>query len=816
MRILAWFLLFTIHSNYLLAQQTGILSGTIADKNSLQPLAGASIQLGNSQPGTVSDSAGRFRITGIPANSYTIAVSIIGYKTVTRFNIVIGSGNEQVLSFELEPEGSLLDAVIVSSRKRTARAASIETPLSVQKLTTEEIKSNPGGNFDISRVIQSLPGVGGTAGSVGGFRNDIIIRGGAPNENVYYLDGIEVPVINHFATQGSAGGPTGILNVSFIEEVKLNTSAFDARYDNALSSVFQFKQKTGNASRTQGNIRLSATEFAAMLEGPLSRKKNITYLASIRRSYLQLLFSLIDLPIRPNYWDFQTKINYPINKKLNLSFIGIGALDEFSFTAPKEGSPEKLYVINANPTIHQKSYTLGLSLKKAIPKGFWSLSLSRNYLNNDLDKFEDNNDPVESERILGIRSKETENKLRFDVSQNINGWKIAYGAMAQLVDYDNNTFNVIRKSLTDSDGTVVQPELVVNFTSPFGPMLKMGAFTQVSRRFLDNRIGISGGLRIDRNDFTTEGRSFLKTLSPRLSLSYLISDHWTASISAGRYFKIPPYTILGFADNNGVAVNKNVQYLRSDHITGGIEFMPGEATRFTLEGFYKNYNNVPISTRDGISLSNLGGDFNLLGNEAVETTGKGKTYGFEFFAQQKLTRRFFAILSYTFFSSRYSGLDNQLVASSWDSKHLLSLTWGYKFKKNWELGLKFRFQGGAPYTPFDEEASRANYLSQGTGILNYSLLNSNRLAAFNSSDVRIDKKWNFRQLTVDLFLDITNWYGARSPAYPQYTFRRNADNSAFLTTNGQPIQPSGSNAIPVILKNEDGSVIPTIGFIIEF
>ena len=185
---------------------------------------------------------------------------------------------------------------MVVSENRSVRIASVETPLSVQNLSVEEIKSNPGGNFDISKVIQTLPGVGG--GQQGGsFRNDIIIRGGAPNENVFYLDGIEVPVINHFQTQGSSGGPQGILNVSFIEDVKLSSSAFDARYDNALSSVFQFKQKNGNPNQFQGNFRLSATEAALTLEGPLSKNKKTTFLASARRSYLELLFQALDLPI---------------------------------------------------------------------------------------------------------------------------------------------------------------------------------------------------------------------------------------------------------------------------------------------------------------------------------------------------------------------------------------------------------------------------------------------------------------------------------------------------------------------------------------
>ena len=225
------------------AQGLGSVAGTVADKNLLVPVAGATIKIEGTNLATSTDSLGRFRITGIPPKTYTIKVSSVGFSELTLYNMVITVGNELNLTLQLETMVTKLAEVTVSTGKKTAIAASLETPLSVQKLTTEEIRSNPGGNFDVSRVIQALPGVGGTAGSVGGYRNDIIIRGGAPNENVYYLDGIEIPVINHFATQGSAGGPTGMLNVSFLEEVKLSSSSFDARFDNALSSVLQFRQR---------------------------------------------------------------------------------------------------------------------------------------------------------------------------------------------------------------------------------------------------------------------------------------------------------------------------------------------------------------------------------------------------------------------------------------------------------------------------------------------------------------------------------------------------------------------------------------------
>jgi hypothetical protein len=225
---------------------------------------------------------------------------------------------------------------------------------------------------------------------------------------------------------------------------------------------------------------------------------------------------------------------------------------------------------------------------------------------------------------------------------------------------------------------------------------------------------------------------------------------------------------------------------------------------------------VPVSVKDGISLSNLGADFNVLGNEAITSTGKGRSYGIEFFAQQKLTKRFFGVFSYTWFKSEYTNANNQYTPSSWDNNHLLSLTCGYKFNRNWELGLKFRYQGAVPLTPFDDAASRANYLTLGQGTLNYSQINSQRLNAFNSSDIRIDKKWNYKKVTLDLYLDVSNWYAAKAPSALQYTFKRNDDNTAFVTTDGQPIRQNGSNAIPVLLLNNEAQITPTIGFIVEF
>ncbi len=800
------------------AQNTGTLNGSVKDKLTQEALVGVTIRLASANLGSSTDAEGNFRIAGIPPGSYNIEASYLGYAPQTKYNVVITTGNANQLNFELELDSKSLGEVVVSEN-RSVRIATVETPLSIQNLSVEEIKSNPGGNFDISRVVQALPGVGGVAGTGAGFRNDLIIRGGGPSENVFYLDGVEIPVINHFTTQGAAGGPTGLLNVSFIEDATLASSAFNARYDNTLSSVLQFRQRDGNPERLQGNVRIGASETALTLDGPLGKKNGkTTFLASARRSYLQLLFEAIGLPIRPDYWDFQYKITHKIDPKTTLTALGVGAIDDFYFEAPKETTPENLYILSSVPGVNQWNYTQGFALKRLIDNGFWNITLSRNMLDNRLDQFTDNTDGRqrdESKRVLGIQSQEIENKLRFDLNHYAGAWKYSVGAMAQYVKYNNDAYTRLRAEIRDTSGNLVQPAVVNQFSTAID-FFKFGLFGQVNRTFFNERLGVSAGLRADGNTFTDDGANLLQTISPRLSLSYAFATDWKLNASVGRYYKTPLYTVLGFRDESGQLVNRDQPYLRSDHYVAGLEFVPTPVLRFTLEGFYKSYADYPVSAFNGISLANQGGGFGILGNERVLATGKGEAYGLELFAQQKLNNNLYFTGSYTLFWSRFSNADGQLVASAWDNRHLLSLLGGYKFRGNWELGLKYRFQGGVPYTPLDLEASRRNYATLGTGVLDYSRLNAERLGNFSQMDVRLDKKWNFRRATLDVFIDIQNLLNTVNPAPPNYTFQRTPDGTAFLTTDGQPLNADGSNAIPLLLENTEGSLLPSVGIVVEF
>ena len=808
-----------------LAQPTATLTGLVRDRVTQEPLIGASVSVETTSIGTATDVEGRFRLTGVPPGNYNVRVQAVGYSPFVRFNVSLTSGNAATVV--LEPTAAVQQlgtAEVVASR--AIRAATAETPLSVQRLTSEEILTNPGGNFDISRTLQSLPGVGGGGtGGTAGFRNDIVIRGGAPNENVYYLDGIEVPVINHFATQGSAGGPAGILNVSFIEDVTLSSSAFEARYDNPLSSVLQFRQRDGSPERVQGNLRTSFTEAALTLEGPLgrsTRKDSVnggrtTFLASVRRSYLQNFFALIDLPIRPAYWDGQFKITHKVSSKTTLTLLGLGALDDFAVAVPKNSSPEKDDILRSTPTFQQRNYTVGAGLRRLVPGGYLNVALSRTSVYNKIDQFQNRDIGNEAARNLLTRSTENENKLRVDLNRTSGALRWAVGASAQLIEFDSRFFNRLRREVRDGQGTLLAPAVTIQFANAL-TYARYGAFAQATRSFgATSRLSLTAGVRADGNTFTTTGAEVWRTFSPRGAISYALTDRWNLNASVGQYYKIPPATILGFTSEAGAPLNKDARYIRSTHYVAGVEFLPTPARRLTLEGFYKRYGQYPVSVRDGLSLANLGGDFSALGNEAITSDGVGRTWGVELFAQQRLTRGLFVVFSYTYFRSEFSGRDGVLRPSAWDTRHLLSGLLGRQFGKGWQIGLKYRLAGGSPYTPYNEAASRANFFTTGTAVLDYARLNTERTSLFQQFDFRIDKQLNFRRTALDVYFDVTNAFLFNNPGPPQYTFQRDvADPTTFASTDGLPVRPDGSNAIPVKLTDSSPLVVPTIGVIFRF
>jgi hypothetical protein len=642
------------------------------------------------------------------------------------------------------------------------------------------------------------------------FRNDILIRGGAPNENKFFVDEIEVPVINHFATQGSSGGPVGILNVNLIKNVDLIAGGFPANRMNALSSFFEFQLKEGRRDKMATQLTVGASELTLSNEGPLGEKT--TYLLSARRSYLQGLFKLIGLPFLPTFNDFQLKTTTKINDKTELTFIGVGAIDKFVLNEDipddetEEERENRLYLLNVLPVQNQWNYATGVRLKRFRENGFWTFVLSRNMLNNQSVKYAGNDNSSEDNLLYNYLSQESENKFRAENSIFKNGYTFKYGVNYEYSRYYINNFD--RATLAGS-GQVISVESTSNYNT-------YGGFLSASKNLYDERLLITGGIRVDGADFGETAQNPLNQVSPRISFSYQLKPNLFATANAGIYYQKPSYTVLGYQDNDGQLVNQlnDVLFIRNSQLIGGIEWLvPEKNRRFTAEVFYKKYSNYPSSLRNGISLANLGADFGVIGNEPVESNSEGRAYGLEMLAQQRLFNNFYGIAALTLVRSEFTNPNTDgYVPSSWDNRFIVSLTAGKRFGKNWEIGARWRFLGGTPYTPYDYDESSliSNWDLRNQPILDYSQINAIRLNGFHQLDLRLDKKYYFNKWNLNWYVDIQNVYNFKAEQPPLLVPTRDAEGNILV----DPADPSRYQL--KFINNPAGTVLPTVGLIVEF
>jgi hypothetical protein len=789
-----------IISQQLLAQ-SGVISGKVLNSLSNEPIPFATVLIQGLNKGTLSDLDGNYEFKELSPGLYNVEFSSIGFKKAVAFELEVSNSRVTVYNAKLEELAlEIGEAEVVG----TAFSNREEAPLSVRKIGVNEVKRNPGGNRDISRAIQSLPGVA----SIPSFRNDIIIRGGAPNENRFYIDGIEIPNINHFATQGASGGPVGLINVDFIEDVEFYSGAFPANRGNALSSVLEFGFKEGRKDRYSANMVVGSSDLGLTVEGPTGDKSSI--IMSARRSYLQYLFAALNLPFLPIYNDFQFKWKSKINERNEITVLGLGAIDDFELNSAIANDPEaedyldNRYLLDFLAVNSQWNYSTGVKWDHYRDKSKWVFVLSRNMLNNEAFKYLNNDES--KPRLIDYVSQEMENKFRIENKTFFgNGWKLNSGVNYEYARYNNNSrFGQYNYSL----------DTIVNlFYSSNLDLHKFGLFSQASKTFLGERLVLSAGIRLDGNTYSNEMSNVINQFSPRLSARYSITPELSFNFNTGIYYQLPAYTILGYKENAEL-VNKDngLKYKRNKQLVAGFEYLVDKRNSvITVEGFYKWYDQYPFSIDKGISLANLGADFGVIGNEAVTSTSVGRAYGAEFLLQQKLYAGFYGILAYTYVRSEFSDVNGEYIPSSWDSRHLISVTGGKKFKRNWELGMRFRLSGGLPYTPYDIDASMAIPVWEinRSGLPDYSRLNSERIPAFHQLDIRVDKKWYFSKWTFNLFLDIQNIYNQVTPLQDLLDVERDAAGNPIVSA-----QNPGSYT-PAFRKNTNGTLLPSIGIIIE-
>ena len=741
--------------------------------------------------GGVTNAEGKFSIGQVPPGIYRLQASAIGYKTVTTPEYIL-STRDLHIQIEMEENQTELEGVTVTA---SPFRRDIESPVSLRIIGLQEIEKSPGANRDISRIVQSYPGV---AFSPIGYRNDLIVRGGSPSENRFYLDGVEIPNINHFSTQGASGGPVGILNADLIREVNFYTGAFPTDKGNALSSVLDFKLRDGDMERNSLKATLGASEVSLASNGHLGKKTS--YLVSVRQSYLQFLFDMLGLPFLPTFTDAQFKLKTRFDARNELTVLGLGGIDKMKLNT-KADDEDNEYILSYLPKIQQETFTLGAVYRHYAGAHVQSVVASHSYLNNRNTKYQQNDESDPDHLMLRLRSTEQNTQLRLENSSSFRNWKVTVGTSLDYSQYSNTTF---QKVYTDRAQTF-------DYHTYLG-IMRWGLFGTVNYTSIDERFTASLGLRADANNYSAAMKDLSDQLSPRLSLSYQLTEHWSLSGNAGLYYQLPPYTALGFKNNNGLYANKYaLRYMQVSQGSVGLNWRKGDTFEVSVEGFYKDYDKIPLSVADGIPLACKGNDYGVIGNELLTSTAQGRSYGAELLLKWLIAKKLNLASSFTLFKSEYrTDKESEYIASAWDNRFIFNLRGTYNLPRHWSVGMKVSCIGGAPYTPYDADKSSlvTAWNAQGKPYYDYTRYNEERLPAFTQVDIRIDKTFYLKRCMLGFYIDLQNIAGSKL---------KQADvlmSTGVIKNPDAPI--TEQRYVMKSLKQESGTLLPTLGITFEY
>lgn len=748
----------------------GSIEGSVVSAGTQEAIAGVKVELVGVKLGAITNAAGKFVLKNVPTGVYSVKFSILGFEAFIQSDVFVGAAKPYVVSVELRPVAVRLAGAEVEAsyfRKNT------ETITSTQLLNAEDVRRAPGVQEDVIRAVALLPGVAVTQAG----RNDLVVRGGAPFENLFLVDNIEVPNINHFGSQGSTGGPLSIINIDFVKDVSFSTGGFGAKYGDRVSSVTNLSLRDGNSERFSGKVNLSATGFGIIAEGPTVAGGS--FLIGARRSYLDFIFTLAGFGFIPQYWDFTAKITQKIDSKNSISFLGIGALGTVAFN----NDTEEKRIANSRITAPaQDQYFAGLTWKTLFGNGFMNVTLGRTF-----SKYQTSQRDTLLRDIFRNYSTEGETSLRADVVLQMDDkLELSFGDIAKFASTLKYDIFLPAFFRLDNNGIPRPLNVDTNFTA-----FRNATYVQASYQ-LTPELRTTLSLRGDYNNFLTT--NFV--VSPRFSLSYALSPFQTLNLSGGRYYQTPQFIwLIGDASNAG-----KLEPIRVDQAVLGYEHILAPDLKFQIETYYKDYSNYPARVYRPQSVLAPNGFDDIsndipFGLEPIASVGSGRAFGVEVFVQKKLSEiPLYGLISISVNRTEFSGLDGIRRVGAFDTPIIGNIAAGYRFDNEWELSAKVRAASGLPTTPFVDTPTRSVETRLPMGSIDFSRYNEgDRLPFFYGIDMRLDKRWSFSGVQLVTYIDVQNITGQRN----QSGFRWNP-----RTQKADPILSIG--------------VLPSIGVTLEF
>lgn len=741
MKLATLLLLLFLFSIAAIAQvREGSISGQIIDENSSEPLIGASVQIVGKKIGAISDTTGKFIIPKLPVGEYSLRCSAIGYQPSVVTNIVVSTGRSAKVKAKLTATRSHLDEMTV--KPDYFRDGGTVGAMSSAVIDASEIKRNPGSLMDMQRIVQILPGVANSQD----MNNELIVRGGAPFENLTVLDEIEIPSTNHYPNEYNSAGPINMVNTDMIEDVEFSTGGFPARYGDKISSVMKVTLREGDRNvRFASNTSMHFAGAGTLMEGRLNGGRG-SWMFSARQSLLEVFDQVVGadalgLTAVPKYWDMQSKIVYDLSPRQKLVFNGIFGDDRILFEGDPKKDSDYLKSVTDSSAINttnfrSQQYAYGVTLRSLWGnKGYsnftlatignnYNISVHREYTERQFDA----NGHVDNYRILnsfphfGERADQSFVSAKFDyyfppyrgheVSlggqiQSVQKWTTDVYVQADTSRYDLNGDGVFET------GPIVRPE------GSFQQQIKFGnanrSYGYLSDDFhITHELKVTVGVRYDYFSYTRQGN-----ISPRLNLEYQLVPRTTKlKFAVGEYYQTQPFPEYG--DRNNVGYNIRLKNIHARNFAAGIESIIGEGLKYSIEGYYKKYNDFAVSEEFIYQATDT------LRSEKRHNVGEKYSYGAEFFLQQKQVKNFYGTLSVSWSKTRDLDPRKPKVSDEFPDEYDFpwivvvstgEITKNFRnrlndmpffvkypsyilpFSNDMEIGFKYRYQTGKTYTP---------------------------------------------------------------------------------------------------------------------